>query len=264
MNNDTLLDIRGRVAVVTGAGQGVGRQIALTLAGSGAKVAVNDFVLERAESVADEIREGGGEACAVHADVGDFEGVGAAFERTRSVLGPVDILVNNAGNRGADASQASHVPFWEQTPADWRPYAHVNFDGVLNSTRFALADMVHSDHGRVITIISDAGRVGEINGLEAYSGVKAGAAGFTRSIARLGGRYGITANCIALGATRTPAIEEALANEELVKRMLGNYIIRRIGEPSDAANLALFLASDASSWITGQTIPVNGGYSMTL
>jgi 3-oxoacyl-[acyl-carrier protein] reductase len=112
-------------------------------------------------------------------------------------------------------------------------------------------------------VISDAGRVGEPN-LEIYSGAKAGAAGFTRAVAKDLGRAGITANCVALGATRTPAIERATSDPETVKRMLKVYQIKRIGEPEDAANMILFLSSDASSWITGQTIPVNGGYSFAM
>jgi 2-hydroxycyclohexanecarboxyl-CoA dehydrogenase len=123
--------------------------------------------------------------------------------------------------------------------------------------------MIECSYGKIVTVISDAGRVGEPN-LEIYSGAKAGAAGFMRAIAKALGRHNVTANCIALGATRTPAIAAATANDEIVKRMLKSYTIRRLGEPEDAANMILFLASDASSWITGQTIPVNGGYSFAL
>jgi len=123
--------------------------------------------------------------------------------------------------------------------------------------------MIANKYGKIVTVISDAGRVGEPN-LEIYSGAKAGAAGFTRAIAKDLGRANITANCVALGATRTPAIERGLSDPEQVKRMLKVYQIKRVGEPEDAANLILFLSSDASSWITGQTYPVNGGYSFAM
>ena len=123
--------------------------------------------------------------------------------------------------------------------------------------------MIAKSYGRIVTVISDAGRVGEPN-LEIYSGAKAGAAGFMRAIARSLGRYSITANCVALGTTRTPATAAATGNEELARRILKSYTIRRFGEPEDAANMVLFLASDASGWITGQTIPVNGGYSFAM
>lgn len=263
MTSSDLLNLSGRVAMVTGAGQGVGRQIAITLAEFGAHVIVNDFDLDRAERVADEITSAGCLARPAQADVGDFEQVNCMF--SEHGLGPISIVVNNAGNAGAGpVSARAALPFWEQEPRDWRRFFHVNLDGVMNVTRCGLAQMVPQRWGRVVTIISDAARVGEINGMEAYSGAKAGAAGFTRAMARLGGRYGVTANCIALGATRTPAIEAQIQNEAFAKKVLSNYIVRRFGEPSDAANAALFLASDASSYITGQTIPVNGGYSLAL
>lgn len=261
---DSLLELIGRTALITGAGQGVGAEIAALFAAYGAKVAVNDFDTTRAESVARELTDKGADAIAVPADVGDFEELGRGFASARAALGPIDILINNAGNRGASTTRASTAPFWEQSPSDWQPYLHVNINGVLNATRHALADMTAIGRGRIITVISEAGRVGELGGLEVYSGAKAGAAGFTRAMARLGGRHNITANCISLGATRTPATAKAMDNPDFANKVLSNYVIRRFGEPSDAANLALFLAGDASSWITGQTIPVNGGYSFTL
>lgn len=260
-----LLDIEGRVAVVTGAGQGVGRQIALDLAAHGASaVVVNDIEAARAEGVADEIRHNGTKAMGAQCDVVDFDAVGEMFSAARDAYGPVGVLVNNAGNQGGDAPPPA-VPFWEQGPAQWQPSIGVNLHGVLNCSRHAVAQMVGGDcGGRIVTVISDAGRVGEIGGLEAYSAAKAGAAGLTRALARLGGRYQVTANCVALGATRTPATEEFLANPAQNKRMLSQYMVRRIGEPSDGSGMVVFLASAAASWITGQTIPVNGGYSVAL
>jgi 3-oxoacyl-[acyl-carrier protein] reductase len=117
--------------------------------------------------------------------------------------------------------------------------------------------------GRLITVISDAGRVGE-PGLEAYSAAKAGAAGLTRALARSLGRFDITANNVAIAATRTPAVAAMTENEDLAKRVLRNYIVRRFGEPSDVAAMITFLASNASGWVTGQTYPVNGGFSVNL
>jgi 3-oxoacyl-[acyl-carrier protein] reductase len=123
--------------------------------------------------------------------------------------------------------------------------------------------MVERGYGRVITVVSDAGRVGEPN-LVVYSGAKAGAAGFMRGLAKAVGRAGVTANCIALSAMRTPATESMTADQAVLRKMLRGYVVRRLGEPDDAANMALFLASGASSWITGQTYPVNGGYAVAV
>jgi 3-oxoacyl-[acyl-carrier protein] reductase len=123
--------------------------------------------------------------------------------------------------------------------------------------------LIEQNGGRLITIISDAGRVGE-PGLEIYSAAKAGAAGFMRAVAKALGRYNVTANSVAIATTRTPTVAGMTENEELAKRVLKNYTIRRFGEPSDIAAMVLFLASDAAGWITGQTYPVNGGFSVAL
>lgn len=259
-----LLDLNGRVALVTGAGQGVGAQTARYLAAQGAKVVVNDYVVDRADAVAAEINDSGSTAIGVQCDVTDFEAVTSMVDAATDALGTIDVLVNNAGNAGADPSALTNRPFWETDPTEWAPFLQVNLYGVLNCCRAVIPGMLEAGNGgRLITIISDAGRVGE-PGLEAYSAAKAGAAGLMRALARGLGRFGITANSIAIAATRTPAIEAAINNEELAKRMLKGYIIRRFGEPSDVAAMVTFLASHSASWTTGQTYPVNGGFSVNL
>lgn len=259
-----ILDLSGRTALVTGAGQGVGLQAAVHLAAHGAKVVVNDYILERAEAAAAEINaEFPNAAIGLAADVSDFASVLAMAQAAKAAVGPIDTLVNNAGNVGAAAGSLSGRPFWEQDPSEWRAWTGVNFDGVLNCCRAFLPDMVAAGSGAIVNVISDAGRVGEAN-LEVYSGAKAGAAGFTRGIARTLGRFGVRANCVAISATRTPATEAAFANPDFAKKALAKYVVRRFGEPSDVANMILFLASDASSWVTGQTYPVNGGFDMAM
>jgi 3-oxoacyl-[acyl-carrier protein] reductase len=136
----------------------------------------------------------------------------------------------------------------------------------MNCCHAALPGMVTQGKGRIVTIVSDAGRVGEAK-LAAYSAAKAGAAGFVRAIAREAGRFGITSNAISLSALE-PSMDEAaketfLASDQ-AKAIVSRYVIRRLGKPDDVANMALFLCSEASSWITGQTYPVNGGYSLAL
>lgn len=277
------IDLSGKTAVVTGGGQGVGRAICLSLAAAGARVLVNDYVSDRAEAVAKEITESGGNAVASPFDVSDYAAATKAITAE-----PVDILVNNAGNAGpavrdAKAPAAAAAPgtpgagvrgpsvslgeFANTEPADWDRYFAVNLFGVMNCIRAALPHMIASSHGRIITIVSDAGRVGEPH-MAPYAAAKAGAAGLTRAVAREVGRDGITVNNVALGTVDTIGLE-AMAREsdevaDRVRRQLKRYIIPRLGQPDDVAGLITFLAGPAASWITGQTYPVNGGYSVTM
>jgi NAD(P)-dependent dehydrogenase (short-subunit alcohol dehydrogenase family) len=258
------LDLGGQIALVTGAGQGAGRAIALALARHNAGgVAVNDFVPERAQAVVSEIAALGARATVAAADVGDHAAVERALRAVEAELGPVTILVNNAGNAGPGATMRQSSWFWETAPEDWERYFRTNLQGVMNCCHVALPGMIRRGTGRIVTIVSDAGRVGESR-LAAYSAAKAGAAGFVRAIAKEAGRFGVTANAISL-ATLEPPLEgaakaEFLASEQ-TKARLSRYVIRRFGKPDDVAHMALFLCSSAAAWITGQTYPVNGGYS---
>ena len=252
-------ELQGRRAVVTGAGQGVGRGIALGLAGAGAEVLVNDLVEERAAAVVDEIRVAGGSAHAAPFDVTDYEAVNAALSPAR-----VDLLVNNAGNAGGEGGMAMRS-FVDTDPTEWQPYLQVNLLGVMHCARAALPAMIEQGWGRIVTIVSDAGRVGE-SGMAAYGAAKAGAAGFTRAIAAEVGRHGVTANAVSLGTMRTPMTEPLWAegDPDRQQAILRRYAIRRPGTPEDVAGLVTFLCSPAASWITGQTYPVNGGSSFAL
>lgn len=267
MTGDDLLDLDGQIAFVTGAGQGAGRAIAIALARHNAGgVAVNDFVGERAEAVAAEIRAMGGKAVAVQADVGDIASVRGAMETAKTMLGPVTILVNNAGNAGPNAEIGLSEFFWQTDPADWERYFRTNLTGVMNCCHAALPGMVKAERGRIVTIVSDSGRVGEAR-LAVYGAAKAGAAGFVRSIAKETGRFGITCNAISLSTLEPPMDEAQRASfmeRDQVKAQLSRYVIRRFGKPDDVAGLTLFLCSDAASWITGQTYPLNGGYSFAV
>ncbi|WP_246432951.1 SDR family NAD(P)-dependent oxidoreductase [Rhodopseudomonas rhenobacensis] len=225
-------------------------------------VVVNDFHLDRAEAVAEEIRAMGGKALAVQADITDLAAVTDMVARATAEFGRIDILVNNAGNAGPVADPADTKPFWETGPEDWQKWVGTNFFGVLNACKAVVPGMMERKYGRIVTVISDAGRVGEPH-LAVYSGAKAAAAGFMRALAKAVGRGGVTANCVALSSIRTPGIAGYLTSEEAVTKMLKSYVIRRLGEPDDAANMILFLGSDAASWITGQVYPVNGGYAIT-
>ena len=189
MIGEDLLDLGGQNAFVTGAGQGAGRGIALLLARHNAGgIAVNDFILERAEAVAAEIQASGIRAVPVQADVGDYASVTEAFKKARAALGAVTILVNNAGNAGPEAAMGHSPLFWETPPSEWDRYFHTNLRGVMNCCHVALPEMVRNKRGRIVAVVSDAGRIGEAR-LAAYSAAKAGAAGFIRSIAKETGRF---------------------------------------------------------------------------
>ncbi|GAA2120830.1 SDR family NAD(P)-dependent oxidoreductase [Actinomadura napierensis] len=246
-----------RRALVTGAGQGVGRAIACELARRGAHVVVNDLSHERAEQVAAEIAEDGGRATAAAFDVTDW----AAVRRAAETSGPVGILVNNAGNAGRTSGMTRDdlTPFVETAPADWEGFLRVNLYGVMHAVRAFLPGMIDASWGRVVTLISDAGRVGEPT-LAAYSAAKAGAAGFSRAVAREVGRHGVTVNCVSLG---TIGPEDAPADDPERARALGRYVVRRTGRPSEAAALVAFLTGPQAGWVTGQTYPLNGGYAFS-
>jgi enoyl-CoA hydratase len=187
--------------------------------------------------------------------VTSFDDVRRVVVNGTSAFGCLTVLVNNAGNAGAQPRGLTAKPFWEKDPAEWEPFLRVNLYGALNCWRAVLPGMIAAGTGgRVITVISDAGRIGEA-GMEVYSAAKAGAAGLTRALARSLGRFDITANNVAIAATRTPAIASATENEELAKRILRSYIIRRFGEPHAVAAMIIFLASRRRGGSPGRPTP---------
>ena len=253
--------LEGRRALVTGAGQGVGEGIAHTLASADVDVIVNDYYAERAETVAHAIVAAGGRASAAAFDVTDHSGVHDALTE----LGHVDILVNNAGNAGTDGFGAL-APFVDTNPDEWMKYLDVNLRGVMNCVHAALPAMIEAKWGRVITMVSDAARTGDAQ-MAAYSAAKAGAAGFCRAVASEVARHGITVNNIALGTMRTPltaGLWDDPTKVDQQRALMSGYLVRRPGEPDDAAWMVATLASPRAGWITGQTIPVNGGRSFAL
>jgi len=271
------LGLKDKVAIVTGAGRGIGRQIALTLAGEGAKVAVNDFYEDRAKTVADEIKAAGGQAIGVQADVTSFDEVQAMVKKAVEEWGTVHILCNNAGNAGVLEAGAgpSQIPagiaglFMEMSPQGWDQWIKVNYYGLLNCARAVLDHMIEQKYGKIVTTISDAGRVGEPR-QSVYSGAKAAQVGFSKALAKEMGRHCINVNCVAPGATYTEATLGRFEDrtDEVKEREQALYRVyplarghQRLGKPSDIANAVAFLASDCAEWITGQVLSVSGGYS---
>ena len=249
--------IAGRTALVTGSGAGVGRAIAVQMARAGAEVWVNDLQLERAEKVVAEIGEEGGTAHPVVADVTDRTVVPAMVRET----GPVDILVNNAGIPPEGITVKSFV---ETGPDEWDPLIRLNLAAVLGVTRAYLPAMIERGWGRILTIVSDAGRRGERKQV-VYGAAKAAAMGFSRGLAAEVGRQGVNVNCISLGTMRHGALADAIeTNPELEPRLAKAYPVGRLGDVGDPAPLAVLLCSDAAEWITGQVYPVDGGYFPAL
>jgi 3-oxoacyl-[acyl-carrier protein] reductase len=256
------IDLGGHRALVTGAGQGVGLGIARALAQAGAVVVVNDIRPAQAEAAVEELLAAGGKAEALSFDVTDWDDVSQAIEGCDGI----DILVNNAGNAGASAFPGL-TDFVDTDPAVWHQFVAVNLFGVMNCARAVVPSMIAAEWGRVITIVSDAGRFGTTK-VSPYAAAKAGAAGFCRSLAREVGRYSITVNCVSLSTIETPTTDRPPATtpeeEEARRARMKPYVIRRRGTPEDVSGLVAFLASPMASWITGQTYAVNGGFTFSL
>lgn len=249
-----MFDLHGKTALITGAGQGVGAGVAQVLAAQGASVAVNDIDKDRAAETARAIREVGGAAYALPFDVTDLEGVLDAVRGFERKVAPFDVLVNNAGNAGSGAFRPTQ--FRQSDPADWRRFTEVNLFGVMNCAKAVLDGMAARRHGRIVTIASGSGVIGQAIGVSLYAAAKGGAIAFMRHLAMESAADGITANTIALGLIDPSASgREATHTREMAARLP----VGRIGVPDDPAALCAYLASDEASWITGQTLHLNGG-----
>ncbi len=236
-----MFELRGRTALVTGAGQGVGTGIARTLAAQGARVLVNDLHPERAETVALDL-----DATAVPFDVTDLDAVTAAL----AAHGPVDILVNNAGV----PEGMGIAPFAETDPGAWARYVDLNLYGVLHCCHAVLPHQREQGWGRIITISSGAGVTGINLGVSLYGAAKGGAIAFMRHLAVENARAGITANSLALGL-----MENDGQPREVTEHLARTIPVGRCGTPADVGAAVAFLASDEAAWLTAQTIVLDGG-----
>lgn len=247
------LELKGRVALVTGAARDVGREIATTLAAEGAAVAVNYLSsADAAEAVVADIKAKGGNAKAYKADVSDFAAVKRMVDAVAQDFGALNILVNNAG-------LAKRQRFVETTPEDWRKQIDICLYGAIHCCHAAAPHLEAARNGRIISVIGDSSRIGE-SGLAIVAAARAGVVALMKSLAREFGRSGTTANTVSLGLVET-AHDRAWVDENREK-LVRLYPVRRLGLPDDVAPAVALLASPRSGWITGQVLSISGGFSM--
>ena len=246
--------LKGRIALVTGAGRGIGQSIALRLAQEGASVIVNDIILKNAESVAENIKKIGQDSLAIYADISKPEDVRQMFEQIKTRFGSLDILVNNAGC-------TQNVSVLEMKDEDWDRILKINLYGVFYCSKAAIKLMIPNNYGKIVSISSVAGKQGGgVWGAAHYSAAKAGIIGFTKKLAKEVARYNITVNAVAPGVIEIP-----IENKKRLKvkaDVAKKTPIGRQGRPEEVAAAVSFLSSDDSSFITGETINVNGGLYM--
>ena len=244
--------LEGKVAFVTGAASGIGRATALRLGEEGARVAAADLNAEGAAATAAAI---GRDAVGLALDVTDTASVRAAVAEAERRLGAIDILVNCAGWDKVE-------PFLDNTEETWDRVLDINLKGVIRCTRVVLDGMISRGSGCIVSVSSDAGRVGS-SGEVVYSGAKAGIIGFSKGVARETARHGLRVNVVCPGPTNTPLMEAtSRANPRLGEALVKAIPFRRLAEPHEIAAAVVFLASGDAAFITGQTLSVSGGLTM--
>lgn len=241
----------GRVALVTGAGRGLGRALALALGGAGAKVACAARSTDQLEVTVAQVREAGGAAHAFRLDVTRSDEIAAVVAAIERALGPIEILVNNAGKI---MEKSTH----EMTDQEWESMLATNLTSMFWCARAVAPSMIARGRGKIINIGSMWGRVG-VSRYTAYCVTKAGADALTRCLAVEWARHGIQVNCLAPGYTATDFNQELLTDEKLRRRVLSRIPARRVAEPDEVGPLAVYLASEASNFMTGQTLYLDGG-----
>ncbi len=246
------MKLKGKVALITGAAQGIGKSVALLLARNGADIVVSDINLEKAEETAKEIESIGPKAMAVKVDVANFKDVEQMMEAILKKFGKIDILINNAGI-------TRDKLILRMTEEDWDTVLDVNLKGTFNCMKAVTRHMAKQRSGKIVSIASVVGEMGNA-GQANYSASKAGVIGLTKTIAKEFAQRRINVNAIAPGYIETPMTE---ALPEKVKEELKRLIpMERLGKPEDVAEAVLFLVSEESNYMTGQVLNVNGGIYM--
>lgn len=249
------MKLKDRVAVVTGSGSGIGRAIALAMAREGARIAVVDLNEVGAQETVKEIQKEGGQAHPYKADITKKAQIDAMVADVVKRWGTVHILVNNAGWDKVE-------PFIRSTEETWDKVLAINLKGPIVCTRAVLDEMIKNGYGKIVSIASDAGRVGS-TGEAVYSAAKGGIIAFTKTIAREMARHRINVNCVCPGPTDTPLFATVTAENPKLAESLKRVIpFGRLGQPEDIPPAVIFLASDDGGFITGQTLSVSGGLTM--
>ena len=244
-------DFQGKVAIVTGAGRGMGRAVVLRLAAAGASVAVNDLRSEDAQRVADELTDSGTKSVAVQGDVTKSSDVRRMVDSTVDTLGAVHILINNAG-------VLRPTPVIDIEEDEWDFVVGVNLKGTYLCSRAVLPTMRSQGWGRIVNFSSTAGKNVSTVGGAHYTAAKAGILGFTRHLAKEEAAYGITVNSVCPGLIDTEMVRDTIS-EDRADAYAASFPIQRLGEPEEVAELVAFLASDRASYITGASLDINGG-----
>lgn len=244
------MDLTGKIAIVTGAGQGIGKAISLRLANAGADVAILDLNLQSVETVAKDIEAIGRHAIPIQADVSRSEDVAAAVRNTLSKFERIDILVNNAGIAGKT------VPLTDLEESDWDEVIAVNLSGVFLCCKAVIETMIAQDYGRIVNIASIAGKEGNPTMIP-YSVSKAGVICLTKALAKEVTEYNIRVNAVSPAVIETP-IMDGMA-QSTIDYMVSKIPLGRIGKPEEVAAVVNFLASDEASFVTGQCYDVSGG-----
>jgi len=252
---NSIFDLKERVAIVTGGGTGIGRAIALEYAKAGAEVIVASRNLENLERVAGEIRDLGRRSLAVATDVRKPEDVESMVQRTMETFGRIDILVNNHG-------AGFNCPVEDLSPGGWDAIVGINLKGVFLCSKAVGKVMIQQQKGKIINIASIAGFYGSPT-LAHYAAAKAGVINFTRSLAQEWGKYNIHVNCIAPGPIVTEGFMEIVKATGITEPPPLHNALQRWGRPEEIAYAAIFLASEASNYMTGETICVDGGSRVT-
>lgn len=249
-----IIDLKGKVALVTGSGRGIGKAIAGAMAQSGANIIINDIDEELMRSSTEDIKAYGTKVVGIRADVSKRDEV-AMMVQEASSLGHIDILVNNAGT-------VVRKPVEELSEEEWDRMLDVNLKGVFLCSKAIAPIMIKNKWGRIINISSIMGATA-VPPRSAYCASKGGVIALTRELALEWAKYNITVNSIAPGWTLTPLTRDNFAKEEVRKYLLDMIPMKRFGEPEDMAGTAVFLASDYASYVTGQTVFVDGGWMAT-